>query len=129
MVRFKPSHPTMPMPQVPSSDAVPRRTDRCQAMPAAARSVASSHNWQVCNNLRLLPKPRTPPRGLSNTHPACRAEDLPSPAVAAHDQRTRNAKVKMVLQRRRLSEGYEGKGAAVARPRSEHGFHLKNPRA
>ena len=35
-VRCKPSYPTMMVPQAPPSDAVPRRTDNCQAMSTTA---------------------------------------------------------------------------------------------
>ena len=36
VVRCKPSCPMTLVPQAPSFDAIPRRTDDCQAMPAAA---------------------------------------------------------------------------------------------
>ena len=46
-VRCKPSRPTMPVPQAPSSDAVPHRTDSRQAMPAAVVRCTQPTNNHV----------------------------------------------------------------------------------
>ena len=67
------------------------------------------------------------PSGLSNTHQACHAADMPSPAVAIPDQRTSKAKAESVLLRRRLQGGYDAKCAAVARPRTGQVFHPEKP--
>ena len=65
------------MPQAPSFDVVPCRTDSCHATPAAAIRCKPPQR-QPSDNLRLPPKLRKPPRGLSNTHSPCHAAEMPT---------------------------------------------------
>jgi len=117
VVRCKPSCPMTLVPQAPSFDAVPRRTDDCQAMPAAAVR---------CKQPKTNAHTTTP--GLQ--YDFGRRRRIQQPPLSLPLASSRPAKpplihriAKMGLHQRRLQEGSDANSAAVARPTRGQGFH------